>query len=96
MEDTAALHELQCQQHLLRVGPHCLDVEAHLLPILAEHLTQVHAEEGGGVGVGVGQPQLTVLQTACCDLPSPYTHLRDSNTRQRWFLWEKWVNSRTQ
>ena len=25
-----------------------------------------------------------------------HTHLSDSNTKQRWFLWEKWVNSRTQ
>ena len=43
VKDAAPLHQLEGQQQLLRVGAHRLDVQADVLAVLLQHLSQVHA-----------------------------------------------------
>ena len=42
VEDVAAFEQLQSQEELLDVGADRLDVDPHILPILLQHLPQVH------------------------------------------------------
>ena len=51
VQDVAALQQLERQEELLAVGAHSLDVQPHVLPVLLQHLPQVHAE---GLGWGGG------------------------------------------
>lgn len=44
VQDVAAFQQLERQEELLAVGAHRLDVEPHVLPVLLQHLPQVHAE----------------------------------------------------
>ena len=43
MEYTTSLEQLQGQEELGGVGPHRLDVEAHVFAVALQNLTQVHA-----------------------------------------------------
>lgn len=45
MEDVASLEQLERQEQLLAVGAHGLDVQSHILPVLLQHLSQVHAAD---------------------------------------------------
>lgn len=45
VENVAAFEQLESQEQLLAVGAHGLDVQAHVLPVLLQHLAQVHAAE---------------------------------------------------
>lgn len=45
MEDVASLEQLERQEQLLAVGAHGLDVQSHILPVLLQHLAQVHAAD---------------------------------------------------
>ncbi len=43
MEDPSPLHQLEGQEELLAVRPHCLDVETDVLTITLQHLPHIHA-----------------------------------------------------
>lgn len=43
VEDVASFEQLESQEELLAVGAHRLDVQAHVFPVLLQHLSQVHA-----------------------------------------------------
>lgn len=45
MEDVASLQQLESQEQLLAVGAHGLNVQPHILPVLLQHLSQVHAAD---------------------------------------------------
>lgn len=45
VEDAATFEEFECQEELLGVGADSLDVKAHVLTVLLQHLAQVHTEE---------------------------------------------------
>ena len=44
VEDAATFEEFECQEELLGVGADSLDVKAHVLTVLLQHLAQVHTE----------------------------------------------------
>lgn len=44
VEDVAPFEELEGQEELLGVGADSLDVKAHVLTVLLQHLAQVHTE----------------------------------------------------
>lgn len=45
VENVAAFEQLESQEQLLAVGAHGLNVQAHVLPIFLQHLSQVHATD---------------------------------------------------
>lgn len=51
MQDVAPFEQLQGQEELLAVGANGLDVEADVLAVLLQHLSQIHAANDNVTGV---------------------------------------------